>query len=312
MESKKIVVLCGGDSPERAVSLESGRAVASGLRECGHRVGEVDLASAGDIFTLLGEARPDLFFLALHGGWGENGRIQSVLEMAGAAYTGSGPSGCAVSMDKFISKKVFAAAGLEVPWGVEVRRGEDVGLEGHLSQWGALVVKPCCGGSTVATSVVSDPAGFRPALEAAWAQEERSLVEAYIPGRELTVAVLERNGRPLALPAVEIIPEGGFYDYRAKYGGGSRYVAPADLDPDLAEMLGNDAAAAHRSAGCSVYSRVDFRLDADGRPWILEINTAPGMTAHSLVPKAGRAGGLSFPELLNRIVEESLAAKRAE
>lgn len=312
MKFRKITVLYGGDSPEREVSLDSGKAVANGLREWGHLVKEVDLAHPDDVFSLLKEPRPDLFFLALHGGWGENGEIQSILHMAGAPYTGSGPSACAVAMDKVLSKKIFSASWLNVPWGVEVPRGQNMGLESHLAEWGALVIKPCCGGSTVAVSVVSDPSGLRPALEAAWAQGGRALAEAYIAGRELTVAVMERSGLPEALPVIEIHPEGGFYDYRAKYGGKSRYTVPAELDRVLAEAVARDAVAAHRALGCSVYSRVDFRLDRGGKPWILEINTAPGMTANSLVPKAGKAGGMPFPELLNLIVEGSLKAGKAQ
>ena len=288
------------------MSLDSGRSVAQGLREGGHSVREVDVPSPADVFKVLNDHRPDLFFIALHGGWGEDGRIQAVLDMAGAPYTGSGPVGCAVSMDKVISKGVFASAGLDVPWGMEVRVGESPSLEAELDRWGALVIKPCCGGSTVGTSIVSDLGGVSSALEASWEQEDRALVEAYIPGREITVSVLEFRGVPRALPSVEILPEGGFYDYRAKYGGGSRYVSPAELDLDLAELLGFQACAAHRASGCSIYSRVDFRVDPDGRPWILEVNTAPGMTANSLVPKAAKAAGYSFSELLDYVVEESL------
>lgn len=306
MNQRNIIVLSGGDSPERAVSLDSGRAVAQGLREAGHSVAEVDLASPSDLFKALRRESPDLFFVALHGGWGEDGHLQAVLDMAGIPYTGSGPVGCAVSMDKVISKGVFSSVGLDVPWGVEVRRGESIDLTDDLGRWGALVVKPCCGGSTVATSVVSEFSSLQGALDSSWELEERALVEAYVPGREVTVAVVDFRGVPRALPAVEIVPEGGFYDYRAKYGGGSVYTAPAVLDPALGDLLASQACAAHRAAGCAIYSRVDFRVDPDGRPWVLEINTAPGMTSNSLVPKAARAAGYSFPELLDYLVEESM------
>ncbi|SMG17288.1 D-alanine--D-alanine ligase family protein [Dethiosulfovibrio salsuginis] len=306
MAKRNITVLCGGNSPERAVSLESGRAVAQGLTEAGHSVQEVDLVSSEGVFDLLREKRPDLFFIALHGGWGEDGHIQAVLDMAGVPYTGSGPVGCAVAMDKVVSKAVFSSSGIDVPWGLEVHKGEFPDLSEDLLRWGGLVVKPCCGGSTVGTSIVSHLEDLSPALWGAWEQEDRALVEAYVPGRELTVAVIDFRGVPRALPAVEIAPEGGFYDYRAKYGGGSCYTSPADLAPSLAELLASQACAAHRASGCSIYSRVDFRVDPDGRPWVLEVNTAPGMTSNSLVPKAAKAAGYSFPELLDYIVEESL------
>ncbi len=306
MRQRDITVLFGGDSPERVVSLDSGRAVANGLREAGHSVVEADLASPSDLFKVLRRQIPDLFFVALHGGWGEDGHLQAVLDMAGVPYTGSGPVGCAVSMDKTISKGVFSSVGLDVPWGIEVRKGESTDLTEELRRWGSLVVKPCCGGSTVATSIVSDASCIQVALESSWELDNRALVEAYIPGREITVAVVDFRGVPRALPAVEIVPEGGFYDYRAKYGGKSGYFAPAELDQGLADLLGSQACAAHRASGCSIYSRVDFRVDPEGRPWVLEINTAPGMTSNSLVPKAAKAAGYSFPELLDYIVDESL------
>lgn len=306
MRQRDITVLFGGDSPERAVSLDSGRAVANGLREAGHSVVEVDIVSPSDLFKVLRRQIPDLFFVALHGGWGEDGHLQAVLDMAGIPYTGSGPVGCAVSMDKAISKGLFSSVGLDVPWGIEVRKGESPDLTEELSRWGSLVVKPCCGGSTVGTSIVPEASGIQVALESSWELEDRALVEAYIPGREVTVAVVDFRGVPRALPAVEIVPEGGFYDYRAKYGGRSGYFAPAELDQGLADLLASQACAAHRASGCSIYSRVDFRVDPEGRPWVLEVNTAPGMTSNSLVPKAARAAGYSFPELLDYIVDESL------
>lgn len=304
----RISVLCGGDSPEREVSLDSGRAVAEGLDSKGHSVEIVDVPSPEAVFDVLDGDRPDLYFVAFHGSWGEDGRVQSVLDMAGVPYTGSRPSGCAVSMDKVLSKGIFAAAGLYVPWGVEVRPGDGARLSGVLDRWGTLVVKPCCGGSTVATYIVSDHNSLDDALRAAWEQGHRALVEAYVPGRELTVAVIEDRGIPRSLPVVEIVPEGGFYDYRAKYGGGSDYVSPADLSPFVAETVARCAETAHRAAGCAVYSRVDMRLDDENLPYMLEINTAPGMTSHSLVPKAAMAGGYTFPDLLDHIVEESLAS----
>jgi len=304
----RISVLCGGDSPERDVSLDSGREVAEGLKAKGHSVELVDLPSPEALFSFLAGDRPDLCFVALHGGWGEDGRLQAVLDMAGVPYTGSGPSGCAVAMDKTLSKGAFAAAGLDVPWGVAVHPGEGSSPVEALSRWGTLVVKPCCGGSTVATYIVSEEDDLRKALSSAWKLENRALVEAYVAGRELTVTVVEDRGIPRAFPIVEILPDGEFYDYRAKYGGGSRYVSPADLEPSVVDVVSRSAEIAHRVSGCSIYSRVDIRLDGKNRPFVLEVNTVPGMTSNSLVPKAARAGGFSFPDLLDHIVEESMAS----
>lgn len=301
-----IKVLCGGDSPEREVSLESGKAVSAGLEASGHKVTMVDLKNPMDLFRVVERDLPDIFFVALHGGWGEDGRAQSVLDLAGVPYTGSGPSGCAVSMDKMLSKGCFSSAGLDVPWGMVKKRGDLLSLEEHLSRWGKLVIKPCCGGSTVATSIVEELAQVDKALEAVWQLEERALIEAFIPGRELTVAVLEQRGLPSSLSAVEIIPESGFYDYEAKYSGGSQYTSPGDLSSSLYDLISQAAMVAHDASGCKVYSRVDFRLDEEGRPWILEVNSAPGMTSNSLVPKAAFKSGIAFPELLNRIVNESM------
>lgn len=301
-----IKVLCGGDSPEREVSLESGKAVFKGLEASGHKVTMVDLKSSQDLFRAVEKNLPDIFFVALHGGWGEDGRAQSVLDLVGVPYTGSGPSGCAVSMDKMLSKGCFSSAGLDVPWGTVIRRGDLLPLNKHLNRWGKLVIKPCCGGSTVATSIIEELDQVDEALEAVWRLEERALVEAFIPGRELTVAVLEEGGVPASLPAVEIVPESGFYDYEAKYSGASQYLSPDDLSSSLYDLISQAAMVAHDASGCRIYSRVDFRLDKEGRPWILEVNSAPGMTSNSLVPKAAFKSGIEFQDLLNRIINESL------
>ncbi|PIE55269.1 MAG: D-alanine--D-alanine ligase [Dethiosulfovibrio peptidovorans] len=305
--SLRIHVLCGGDSPEREVSLASGASVGRGLTEAGHHVSVRDLETSSDIFGVLSEPKPDLYFVALHGEWGEDGRLQSVLDMSGVPYTGSRPAGCAVAMDKWLSKKIFAAAGLEVPWGLRLRAGDEIDDVGdQVERWGSVIVKPCCGGSSVGVTVVSRRDELALALNLAWRHEPCALVESYIPGREISVAILEESGIPRALPAVEILPPGGLYDYSAKYDGKSRYRAPAELATPVAQWVARSAEEAHRAAGCGVYSRVDMRLDEESRPWILEVNTAPGMTDCSLVPKAAQAEGIAFSDLLNRIVLESL------
>lgn len=311
MTEKRITVLCGGDSPEREVSLDSGKAVAKGLEEAGFRVKKIDLKKITEAVACIPEPGVDMFFLALHGGWGENGIIQAIFEFYKVPYTGSDHVGCITAMNKGVSKILFERAGLLVPWGMEVEQdNRNTGaLEESLQKWGALVVKPLCGGSTVAVTVVKEKDEIEKSLEAAWEQGDSAIAEAYIGGREITVAVLEDHGIPKALPAVEIFPEGGFYDYEAKYSGKSRYSVPAELDGAAAKTLAECAVKAHEALGCKVYSRADFRLDKDMKPWLLEVNTAPGMTSNSLVPKAAAAAGMAFPELLKAIVTESARAR---
>lgn len=311
----KIGVLFGGDSPEREVSLNSGRALCEALAELPHDVQPLEVRGAREIVPLLDEA--DFFFIALHGGWGEDGRLQALLEMAGRAYSGSGPSACLAAMDKEISKALFRERGVATPSGIVLLAGEEPdGEQGPLidslfCDGRRLVVKPACGGSTVGVSVVDSPALLGEALAEARLFDEKVVIESFIEGRELTVTVLEEGEVPRPLPVVEILPLSGFYSYEAKYrAGASRYEAPAPLSPDERSAVEAAAVAAHRALGCRVYSRVDLRLDGEGRPFVLEVNTAPGMTATSLVPKAARAAGMAFPELLGKIVECSRAQRR--
>ena len=314
MKKMKVLVACGGGSPEREVSLRSGKAVAEALAVAGHQVFLEDLPTCLGVVEAARDRGADLVFVALHGGWGEDGRLQAVLEAHGIPYTGSGPESCMAAMDKELTRAVFLDRGLPVPPG-KVYEREDAALPDLESlmarEGGHLALKPCCCGSTVGVSLVHRPEDLREARDLALKYDDRLVAERFIPGRELTVAVFEEGGRPRALPAIEIRPHEGFYDYRNKYtSGATEYLCPAPLEEALAARVGSLAEAAHRALGCRVYSRVDFRLSEEGEPFLLEVNTAPGMTGTSLVPKAGAAVGWSFPQVTDRIVRASLEVCR--
>lgn len=312
MSIGKVAVLCGGDGAERAVSLNSGAAVRTALCEAGFEAEAVDLKSLEGVPALRGAF--ELAFIAMHGDWGEDGTLQAALGEIGMPYTGSGPEACALAMHKGRARERFARAGLTVPGGLLLAPGEDADYSAVADALGRdLVVKPCSGGSTVGVTILlgerdGDASRFCEAVACARRYGPEVLIEEYVAGRELTAAVLERGGVPTVLPAIEIVPLRGFYDYANKYtAGATEYRVPAPLEPDVLRRVESAALAAHRALGCRAYSRADFRLSDEGVPYILEVNTAPGMTATSLVPKAGRAAGLSFPELVRAIVEASTA-----
>ncbi len=308
----QVHVLYGGDSPEREVSLASGSSVCEGLKKAGYRVIPFPMESKKSLLPLLNGEKVDLAFIALHGGWGEDGMLQAALEMAGVPFTGSGPGACLAAMDKELSRALFASAGVPHPAGRVLRRSNGFRealecLYGCFERWGELIVKPSGGGSTVGVSRVRVRDEIEPALEEAWRFDAKAVVEQFIAGTELTVTVMEEAGQPFVLPAVQILPASGFYSYDSKYTpGATEYLAPAPLGNDERVAIEKAALCAHRSLGCRGYSRVDFRVDSRGFPFVLEVNTAPGMTGTSLVPKAAGALGWTFAELLDRIVKESL------
>lgn len=332
---RRIAVLMGGESQEREVSRVSGTEVAKALAARGHDVTLLDtargaVALAGSETPRIGREPPkrgeaalvatgraglpvlagsladvDCVFLALHGGWGEDGTVQALFELAGIPFTGSGVLGSALAMDKDRAKRVFRASGVPTPeWTVfDLRRGEPARaeLDSAADTLGpTLVVKPNAEGSTVGLSIVREGGDLRAAVRLAAEFGPRVLVERFIDGRELTVAILGDE----ALPVVEIVPEGGVYTYEAKYTSGkSRYVAPADLPEELAGAVRRSAKRAFDVLGCEGFARVDYRLPPDGSFQCLEVNTIPGMTPLSLVPMAAKSAGISFGELLERIVE---------
>jgi D-alanine-D-alanine ligase len=293
---KKIAVLKGGRSAEREVSLTTGAAVAEGLRSVGYEVVEID-AAAEDLCARLSQCAPDVVFIALHGRWGEDGSVQGLLEMMQLPYTGSGVVSSAVAIDKVISKTIFAANGVPTPQ-FQVLAPE-CGAE-EIALLPPYVIKPPREGSTIGISVVTDAGEAPAAVVDARQYDKELLVESFVEGRELTVSVLD--GR--TLPIVEIEPESGFYNYESKYTAGStRYTCPARLDEELAAQIDVVAQKAYRVLDCSGAARVDVLLDGENRPWVLEVNTIPGMTPTSLLPKAAAADGMDFGALVDAIVK---------
>jgi D-alanine-D-alanine ligase len=308
----RILVLLGGDSSEREVSLSSGRRVAAALRERGHTVTEAD--PHPDPFAVLSAARAaDVVWLALHGGRGEDGTIQALFDLAGVRYTGSGVLGSALAMDKDLSKQLFRAAGVPTAdWRMVTDRAGSSWREpsyaaATFAALGArVVVKPSKQGSTVGLSVVDAPAALAGAIAEAFRHDDEVMLEAYVPGRELTVGVL--GGA--ALPVGEIIPKHEIYDYECKYVAGmAEELFPAPIPDAVREdvqRMSLGAYAALKLRGCA---RIDFRLAPDGGLFCLEANTLPGMTGTSLVPQAALAAGIGFPELCERIALEGIGAR---
>lgn len=295
-----VAVLMGGTSAEREVSLVSGEACAAALESRGYRVSRID--AGRDLPVRLAEARPDRVFNALHGRMGEDGRVQGLLDLMGLPYTHSGVLASALAMDKPMAKLVLAAAGLRCPEGVEAPLGE---LERGLPLPPPVVVKPAAEGSSVGVVILRD-ADPRPLLARNdLDREQRMLVERYIPGRELTCAVM--GGEALAV--TEIRPTDGFYDYRAKYTEGCAvHDVPARLPAALYQQVMDWAVRAHRALGCRGVSRSDFRYDpAQGEDglYLLEVNTQPGMTPLSLVPEQAAYCGIGFADLVERLVAEA-------
>ena len=298
--AKRVAILMGGWSAEREVSLVSGRAAADALSRRGYDVIEIDVHR--DLPALLAalDPLPDVAFNALHGRGGEDGIIQSVLEILGLPYTHSGPTASAMAMDKPLAKRVVAAAGVQVVGG-ELASAQEV-VAGHVLK-PPYVVKPACEGSSVGVHIVHEGANA-PALNVAEWSFGPVLVEPYIPGRELTVGVMGDR----ALSVTEIQHSHGFFDYEAKYTAGhAEHVLPAEIPDALSQTALDWALAAHRALGCTGISRSDFRWD-DGKPgvdglYFLEINTQPGFTPISLIPEQAQTLGISFEDLCTWLVE---------
>jgi D-alanine-D-alanine ligase len=332
----KIAVLFGGTSEERDVSIASAAQVIPVLRSLGHDVVAVDTAVGrleGPAERKLLESRVapappsdqsmaslrsgaltnpatsidprqiDIVFLALHGGAGEDGRVQAMLDLAGLAYTGSNHIASATAMDKDLSKRLFRAAG--VPTADWLMAPADAEAVGKTLGW-PVVVKPNKQGSTVGLSVVREADKLAAAIELGLRYDDEVMIERFVPGREFTVAILAGE----ALPVGEIIAPGEVFDYQSKYQvGGAREVFPADIPAAEAAILQRHALAAHHALKLGAYSRVDFRRDAAGAFWCLEANSLPGLTATSLLPQAAKAAGMDFPALLAKICAGAVRGK---
>ena len=287
----KVAVLMGGRSSEREISLKTGEAVLSALRKLGYLAVGID--AEGPVWNKLLDENPDVVFLTLHGRYGEDGTIQGLLELMDIPYTGSGVMASAVAMDKIMTKALFRQAGIPV--------ADDYPVDSLVSKF-PVIVKPSREGSTIGVTVVDSEAKLKEAVDEALRYDDHVLIEEFVEGRLLTIAVV--GATPRAMPIVEVIASGGFYDYESKYTPGmTEYVCPADLDIALTEELQSQAVAAHECVECADISRVDFILEPGGRYVCLEVNTMPGLTETSLVPKAAAAAGMSFESLVEIVLK---------
>ncbi|MDZ4816897.1 MAG: D-alanine--D-alanine ligase [Verrucomicrobiota bacterium] len=301
LKTKHVAVLMGGFSTEREVSLRTGAAVSKALRSLGYQVTDVDIQSAE--FELPKEV--DAAFIALHGSFGEDGAIQKILEGKGIAYTGANAELSEVAFDKLKTKDKFVSGGVPTPGFEIVQKNKPVLLKLKYP----VVVKPPLQGSSIGIHIVMEESQWKPAMDDAFKYGETLLIEDYCKGREITVGILGGE----VLPGVEVAPKVGFYDYTNKYtSGASEYLVPAPLSLEEETEIRKLALMAYKSLGNPVYGRVDFILDEQGRWWVLELNTIPGMTETSLLPKAAAAAGISFPQLCERILELSLQARLTE
>ncbi|MCG2712371.1 MAG: D-alanine--D-alanine ligase [Candidatus Omnitrophica bacterium] len=304
---QKIGILMGGFSSEREVSLKSGFAVEKALSSLGYQVSIIDFNNVPELYRKLRSIKADCIFNALHGRFGEDGGVQEILDEFKIPYTGSGVRASVLAMDKIASRKIFAANQIPVP---EYQVFDKKTLKSHgLNLEFPVVVKPVKEGSSIGLSIAEDPAALFIALKNAFAFDNEIVVEKYINGREITVGILEDN----PLPVIEIVPKNKFYDFQAKYTPGMcDYIVPADLPLDTACFAQATALKAHKLLGCRCFSRVDIILDSGGCPVVLEVNTIPGFTATSLLPKAAAACGIDFPRLCRMMIVSALKLKFKE
>ncbi|MDD3905886.1 MAG: D-alanine--D-alanine ligase [Candidatus Omnitrophica bacterium] len=299
MKKLRVGVLAGGPSNEREISLRSGRAVHDALMQEDVDVFFVDVRD--NIYDIIKNERMDVAFLALHGRFGEDGTVQKILESAGIKYTGSGPRASELALDKIASKQEFVKKNIPTPRYQVAEKGD--GQPARLNIGPPLVVKPQFEGSSIGLSVVRDAGSLKEALDKAFEYGTRALLEEYITGRELTVGIL--NGEPL--PAIEIVPKERVYDYKAKYADpDTQYLVPAPISADESKLARSLGKMAHDALGCRSFSRTDIMMDGSGNMFVLEVNTIPGMTSRSLLPKAAAAMGISFNQLCIKLIEDAV------
>lgn len=299
----KVGVLYGGKSAEREVSLMSGSGVHAAL--CSQGVDAHLFDTGTHSLSELAQQGFDRVFIALHGRYGEDGTLQGALELLGIPYTGSGPMASSLAMDKIMTKRIWLEAGLPTPGYAELTSEEQV--SDAASTLGLpMMMKPPHEGSTLGIVKVSEAHALVDGYRQAARYDEVVLAEQFITGRELTVAVLGRGASARALPLIEIVAPGGNYDYQNKYfSDDTQYLCPAPIAPELAQHIADLCVRAYRALGCEGWGRADVILDAQDRPWLIEMNTSPGMTGHSLVPMAAKAIGMSYPELCVHILKDA-------
>ncbi len=299
----KVLVLCGGTSTEREVSLRSGAAVYTSLVEAGFDAEILDIRpeNASEILRI----KPDVAYIALHGKGGEDGSIQGMLEWLGIPYTGPGIASSAVCIDKVLAKDILSSSGVRTPKYTVIRQGDNSSFDSEkiISEFGLpVVVKAACQGSSIGVEIVNEAERLSAAVTEIKKYGNDILIEQFITGKELTVPIIG-NSVTETLPVIEITSENEFYDYESKYTAGmSHHIIPARISDEAAEEVKREAEKAFLACGCRGISRVDVMLGEDNIPYVIEINTAPGMTETSLVPDAARHVGMSFPELSTRIV----------
>ncbi len=303
---KKVLVLRGGTSEEREVSLRSGKAVYTALQEAGYNVHDLDFTKEN--INKIIDIAPDVVFIALHGKNGEDGTVQGFLDLLGIPYTGSGVAASAIGMNKILTKKFLSYEGMPTSDFVildkEIFNNGSKNTEWLLSTIGLpMVVKASTQGSSIGVFIVRKEEDILGALKKAFEFDSEILVEKFIDGIELTAAVVGNN-EPHVLPIIEITSENEFYDYESKYTKGMcAHIIPARINDNIRQRVMQIASQVYKSIGCRGYARIDFIVDKEDRPYVLEINTIPGMTEMSLVPDAARADGISFVELVDRILK---------
>jgi D-alanine-D-alanine ligase len=301
LTKKKIGVLMGGSSSEREVSLRSGRAMEAALRRRGYRTMGFDVNPS--IAVNLKREEIEIAVISLHGRGGEDGAIQGLLEVMGIPYTGSGIAASAIGMNKVLTKRLLDYHTLPTPRYAVIRGTGQERTSLPLGFELPVVLKPACEGSTIGVSIVRETRDFSPALERALSYGPVVLIEDYIDGQEATVGILDEE----ALPVVEIVPKEDFYNYDAKYTPGkTEYILPARIPEATYREVQQLAVKVHQAIGCEGYSRVDMRLDRKFRPFVLEINTLPGMTETSLLPKAAQDAGIGYDDLVEKILASAL------
>jgi D-alanine-D-alanine ligase len=306
----KVAVLAGGIGSERDISIQSGECVAGALKEAGFEVVTADIRP--DNLEILDDTSIDVFFPALHGEFGEDGRLQQILEDRSLLYAGSGPAASRLAFDKMASKMLFEDVGVSTPSAIEFDGETNIELleEQLLSLASRYVVKPIRQGSSVGVSIVSTPAEAIDAARKTLSEFGDCMIEEFVPGREVTVGILHSR----ALPIIEVRPKSGFYDYHAKYfDEQTQYLFDTVTDKATAENISRAAVECFNALGCRHFARVDFVLTDDRIAYVLETNTIPGFTNHSLLPKAAVKAGLSMSELCSDIVEaaySSLAGRK--
>lgn len=345
----KIVVLAGGLSTERDVSLTSGAGICRTLKDKGHDVFlldvymglDYDTARLEDVFSFpdnglhiadgikttqpdleaIKAARPDrsdcflgpnvieicrladIVFMGLHGDVGENGKLQATFDILGIKYTGPGYLGSALAMDKACTKQIFKMSDIPTPDGTWLKRKHQKKTPEELGLTFPLVIKPCSGGSSIGVYIVHTLTAYETALKESFVHEDEVIIEPYIMGREFAVGIIDGE----ALPVIEIIPNTGFFDYANKYQDGrTQEICPAEIDEAIAEQMQRAAVKAFHALKLDVYSRADFMLDGDGNIYCLEVNSLPGMTTASLMPKEAKAAGIEYGDLCELIIQKSL------